>query len=453
MKRTESGQAASGKTATDITAEISSIQEPWQRMHCVLDLLSIECSKGNAARPNDIRELADAGIAIFPAEIEHHLPCGVLGFSPEVSRPQFEAARRIVTTLGLVRRWSIHTRGDPSAHLEAIEGCLAWIESTLRQFYRDTWQVHVPCVERARAHSSIMTRQQAAGHGAAEVERNLAVTDAITALVRLALHCEKVSKTWQTLQSRRATVPDESGVPDGVFEQLPPEIETNAALREHFAARKRKVSQSMYKWLPVAEACDRMQFEVRRWREALDAARSTLPKLGPWMDDHREPGVKRWTASAQALLRSLGGFINRLTDIDIPSTLDVPEFLAKAESVSQLVRDLRSVEGLPAREQLPIRGSPSSRTPKDDHNAEVRAADLPAVSRKGKPEKPTPAMSIKRAAKFGGLDQRTLLKSMHSGLVRFERCANKKWVFCYDYFPSAKHEAIRTLEPRPRRKS
>lgn len=80
----------------------------------------------------------------------------------------------------------------------------------------------------------------------------------------------------------------------------------------------------------------------------------------------------------------------------------------------------------------------------------TKASGLPSISPAGSPLQSTPPMSIRQAAKFKGIDARTMRKAMEKGRARYQRCANNKWVFCFQGFPTAKHEVIRALERKPR---
>lgn len=437
MAKRADSQRRSQAMVSDWRQEAGSIPEPWQRMHLVLDLLSVECSNGAGARPERVQDLADFGISIFPAEIEHHLPNGILGFSQDVSRPQFEAARRVMTTLGWVRRWSVHRHGDPSVHLADIEQCLAWIESTLRPIYNDTWKTTIDCVENERlAASKRVNRPQAPERSPSPHADREMVDRAIDSSLRLALHCERVVKAWNSWKRRQRLLPTRGKRPDGLFQYLSQNIESAEQLDEHFQARRRgKLGKLKNHWLGAAESLESLQLEIRLWRAHLDALRARLPELGPWMDDQREPPASRWTANTQTLLRQLGGFCNRRTWVDIPGDFDVAAFRAKASDLDEVIRGLRAVEGLPPssspteKRDVP-RGiqEPAEKTP------HLRASSLPADSPKGAPINPTPPMSLALAARLKSIDPRTLKDSMINGNVRFMRSSNKLWVFCGSEF-------------------
>lgn len=447
MAKRADSQRRSQARVSDWRMQVGSITEPWQRMHLVLDLLSIECSNGTGANPERVQDLADFGIAIFPAEIEHHLPNGILGFSQDVSRPQFEAARRVMTTLGGVRRWSVHRHGDPSVHLTDIEQCLAWIEATLRPIYKDTWQTNIEWVEyerRAVRGRNRLTRtpEQRQESG----ERGSIVGRAIDESLRLLMRCDHLAESWSLLERRRARLPTRGKKPDGLFVHLPPNITSEEQLDEHVGQRQKlRGGKLKGHWLEAAEAIERVQLEVRLWRSHLDAVRALLPDLAPWMDDQREPPVDRWTARTQVLLRQLGGFCNRRTSRDVPDAFDTAAFKSKARGLEDVVQRLRSVEGLPPTTPAWTSTSSSGAELDQAESPPASANELPSESARGAPLQPTPPMSIRQAAKFANMDQRTLRKSMCDGLVRFTRSSHKKWRFCLAEFPSDNREKIRNL--------
>jgi hypothetical protein len=99
----------------------------------------------------------------------------------------------------------------------------------------------------------------------------------------------------------------------------------------------------MQSWARHYDAYDDMAFAVDRWREALDAIRPSLLDIARWVDDEREPPLKRWTAEAQRLLGKCGGYINRFTEGDVPEQLDTAGFEACMSEVYAKLNDLKSI--------------------------------------------------------------------------------------------------------------
>ncbi len=96
-------------------------------------------------------------------------------------------------------------------------------------------------------------------------------------------------------------------------------------------------------WARHYDAHDDMAFSVHRWREALDAARDSLPAIESIFDEHHASPLMHWTAEVRGLLGEFGGLIHRLMDNDVPDSLDTEKFRLCCRIVYARLNDLKRV--------------------------------------------------------------------------------------------------------------
>lgn len=173
----------------------------------------------------------------------------------------------------------------------------------------------------------------------------------------------RVLQAWTAWQESIAKSPvgerpDPQCVPWGLAEG----VSTYKELIARKADRRARTPRMFHGWCRHYDAYDDMAFAVDRWRESLDAARESLPDIARWVDDERDPPLKRWTAEAQRLLGRFGGFINRYTEGDVPYELDSAGFETCMVEVYARLCDLKSIpraqtkmsQQSPALERAPV---------------------------------------------------------------------------------------------------
>ncbi len=176
-----------------------------------------------------------------------------------------------------------------------------------------------------------------------------ALDRAIDLFSTLHVRAGRVLEAWTAWQTSIANSPvgerpDPEDVPWGLAEG----IATHGELEARKAERRARTHRAWQSWARHYDAYDDMAFAVDRWREALDAAKASLPEVARWVDDEREPPLKRWTADAQRLLGTFGGHINRYTEAEVPERLDTAGFEACMGEVYAKLNDLKSIPKIDA---------------------------------------------------------------------------------------------------------
>ncbi|QYK47941.1 MAG: hypothetical protein KF838_14260 [Phycisphaeraceae bacterium] len=198
-----------------------------------------------------------------------------------------------------------------------------------------------------RTHSAIESNADS-GDGPGALDR------AIDRFSMLHVLSRRVLQAWAAWQASIANSPvGERPDTEDVAWGLAEGITTLKELTARKAERRARAPRMFQSWCRHYDAYDDMVFAVDRWREALDAAKASLPEVARWVDDERGPPLKRWTAEAQRLLGKFGGHINRYTEAEVPARLDAAGFEACMAEVYAKLSDLKSIPHHPEPESAP----------------------------------------------------------------------------------------------------
>ena len=150
--------------------------------------------------------------------------------------------------------------------------------------------------------------------------------------------------------------------PEELVPELPSSIVTYSDLARHKAAKKREWPSLAILWRRHSDAEDDLTFSVRRWRAALDEAKHSLslPALMDRMHDANKGPLDQWSSIFSRELQRLGGLIDRESEGDIPSTLNVPEFERLTRAVLRRISEVKSLQSVPTLVVPEACGSPTT---------------------------------------------------------------------------------------------